>query len=345
LSSVTLDGSKFLKNLALPIKHSPSYLVTLTHAVIILYDDGEYIIADERGGRWIRDQEGDTHRIKKLGSENIIEGKRKDNFVCETCQSSFDSTRGLKSHGKLCRKFEDMSIAQQVRLRRTRQVASTRKGKTARLVEEVSVRTCENLETSSCGEFVYLGSKIITSASATPEIRRRIGMALTTFGSLNRIWTSRSLSRKTKAALYGAIVLSIMLYNAEVWPIKAQDIKALEGAHIRMMRRMMASRDRNEHFSNATLFEAFKLPTIGDYITYKRLSWVGHAVRRDPSDRSRIAVLKALTNTKSLWTQLVQQDCRGLTINFKKLGQLVKHRSSWRNLISKRRKFNSGRHR
>ena len=311
--------------------------------VVILYDDGEFIVADDRGGGWIRDQDGDSHRIKRLGFENIIEGKEKGKFVCEACQSSFDSAAGLKSHnrGKWCRKFEDMSIAEQVRLRRTRQVATTRKGKTARLVEEVSVRTCEEQETKSCGEFVYLGSKIITSASATPEIRRRIGMAFTTFGSLHRTWKSKSLSRKTKAALYVAIILSIMLYNAEVWPIKAHDIKALEGAHIRMMRSMMASRDRNEHISNAQLFEAFKLPTIRDYITYKRLSWVGHAVRRGQNDRSRIAVLKALSNRRSTWTKAICDDCRILGIKVNDINLLVENRDSWRKLISVRLKFNS----
>ena len=70
--------------------------------------------------------------------------------------------------------------------------------------------------------------------------------------------------------------------------------QVFRGAHIRMMRSMRASRIRDEHISNAELFEAFKLPTIGDYITYKRLSWIGHAVRRGPNDRSAIAVLKAL---------------------------------------------------
>ena len=58
-----------------------------------------------------------------------------------------------------------------------------------------------------------------------------------------------------------------MLYNAEVWPIKIQDIKALEGAHIRMMRRMMAFRERDVHISNEELFKAFKLPTIAELIS------------------------------------------------------------------------------
>ena len=167
--------------------------------VVIVYDDGEYIVADWRGGGWLRDQDGDAHRVKKCGFETVVEGKS-DKFVCETCHSSFGSAEGLKSHskGKWCRKFEDMTIPEQVRLRRTRQVAATRKGRNAQPVENVSVRTCENVRTKLCGEFVYLGSKIPTSTSATPEVNRRIGMALTSFGSLNRIWKANSLSRKTK---------------------------------------------------------------------------------------------------------------------------------------------------
>ena len=100
-------------------------------------------------------------------------------------------------------------------------------------------------------------------------------MALTTFGSLNRIWKAKSFSRKTKAALYVAIILSIMLYNAEVWPIKIQDIKALEGAHVRMMRRMMASGVRDAHIPNEKLLTTFRLPTIAELISHKRLSWGG----------------------------------------------------------------------
>ena len=306
--------------------------------VVILYDDGEYIIANQQGGGWIRDQDGHNHRSRKLGFETIVEGE-KNKFVCETCQSSFDTPEGLKSHskGKWCRKFEDMTITEQVRLRRTRQVAATRKGKTAQPVEAVSVRTCENLETKSCGEFVYLGSKIPTSASATPEINRRIGMALTSFGSLNRIWKSNSLSRKTKAALYVAIILSIMLYNAEVWPIKIQDIKALEGAHVRMMRRMMASRVRNAHISNEELLRAFKLPKIGELVSYKRLSWVGHAVRRGANDRSRVAVLKALKNTNSKWTKLVKEDFDSRRMEIKNVVNLAGDRPAWKRMILVRR--------
>ena len=121
-----------------------------------------------------------------------------------------------------------------------------------------------------------------------------------------------------------------MLYNAEVWPIKIQDIKALEGAHIRMMRRMMASSDVNEHFSNDQLYAEFKMSTISEVVTQKRLSWIGHALRRPSEDRSKQAVIAALDNKDSIWTKLVKADCKQTKISFSELQQEAEDRGAFR---------------
>jgi hypothetical protein len=298
--------------------------------IAILFDDGEFIFADDRGGGWIRNEDGHAYRMRKLGFEQVAQEKSQDKLTCPLCNVKFDSEKGLKSHKKWCRTFESMTVSEQIQLRRTRQTSSTRRGKTRRKVELISVNTCEGLEAKSCGEFIYLGSKLDTSASATPEIRRRIGMAFTTFGSLGRIWKAKSFSKKTKAALYRAIILSVMLYNAEVWPIQIQDIKALEGAHIRMMRRMMASSDVNEHFSNNQLYAEFSMSTISEVVTQKRLSWIGHALRRPSEDRSRQAVIAALDNKDNIWTKLVKADCQKTGLSFSELQQDAEDRNAFR---------------
>ena len=41
--------------------------------VVIKFDDGEHITAEERGGGWIKDEDGDLHRMRKLGFETVIE--------------------------------------------------------------------------------------------------------------------------------------------------------------------------------------------------------------------------------------------------------------------------------
>ena len=167
------------------------------------------------------------------------------------------------------------------------------------------------------------------NASATPEIKRRLGMALGAFGSLGQIWKSKAISKKTKSRLYLAIILSLMLYNAEIWTIKKQDMKALEGAHFRMIRSMMTISDE-VHFTKTDLLNQFNLPTIAGYITQKRMRWVGHALRRNDRDRSKKAVLNTLRGNESPWTKLVKEDCKKLNIPWKKLKILALNRSNFK---------------
>ena len=273
--------------------------------VMVCFDKGDPMLFEYRGSNgWLKDLHGNTHRFRRLGFVTFLEKKHQSKHFCEPCGGNFDCEAALRSHktGPWCRPFENMSITEQLRLRRTRVKSATRRGKTVWKVEMVSVQTCENLKTKSCGDFIYLGSKLDTSTSATPEIRRRINMAMASFGKMNRIWRANSLSRKTKAALYKAIILTIMLYNAEVWPIKKQDMTALENAHFVMMRRMMTGRTADAHIKRKTLLSAFDLQSMADCITKKRMSWIGHALRRPDGDRSKTAVRSALEDTGADWT-------------------------------------------
>jgi hypothetical protein len=314
--------------------------------VMVYFEQGDSMLFEYRGSNgWLKDLDGNAHRFRRLGSVTFLEKKHQSKHFCENCGGNFDGAAALRSHktGVWCRHFENMSIKEQLRLRRTRVESATRRGKTVRKVEMVTVQTCENLKTKSCGEFIYLGSKLDTSTSATPEIRRRINMAMASFGKMNRIWRANSLSRKTKSALYKAIILTIMLYNAEVWPIKKQDMTALEGAHFVMMRRMLTGRTADAHITKEQLLSAFDLQLIANFITRKRMSWIGHALRRSDGDRSKNAVRSALEDTGASWTKLVMADCKELKIDFNDLNILVGDRSKWKcsTFVSPRMKHNA----
>ena len=282
--------------------------------VIVFEDKKHWIVGTQSKNGWFNCAKGNKLRTKSVkGTRCNIEIPMHKGKVCLRCGSSFDSERGLKTHigrGR-CRKFTEMSVSEQVRLRRTRQVSAKRRAKVVAEAELVNVRTCEGQQAIPCGSFVYLGSMIEGSTSATPEIQRRINKALVTFGSMYRIWKSNSLTHKTKAALYKALILSIMLYNAEVWPIQQKDMKSLEGAHFRMMRKMLALDDEKVHrVSQKTLFKTFGLSAIANYITEKRMRWIGHALRRDEKDASKQAMKQALEDEESPWTKLVQEDLK-----------------------------------
>ena len=59
-------------------------------SVAIEFDDGDSMVAELRGrSGWIRDEDGDAHRMRRLGDERLIHQEAKWN--CETCKSEFDS--------------------------------------------------------------------------------------------------------------------------------------------------------------------------------------------------------------------------------------------------------------
>ena len=71
----------------------------------IKFDDGDSMVAELRGrSGWSRDQDGDAHRMRRLGDDRLIHQEAK--WKCERCQAELDIERCLRGHssGKWCRK-------------------------------------------------------------------------------------------------------------------------------------------------------------------------------------------------------------------------------------------------
>jgi len=79
--------------------------------------------------------------------------------------------------------------------------------------------TCSDIE--KVDDFCYLGSYISHNGSCEKDVRVRIGKATAVFGKMRKIWKNKCINLKVKMRLYEAIVLSTLLYNAEVWPLTA----------------------------------------------------------------------------------------------------------------------------
>ena len=65
-------------------------------------------------------------------------------------------------------------------------------------------------------EFCYLGSYIAYNGSCEKDVKVRIGKAATIFGKMRKIWKSNRISLKVKMRLYESVILSTLLYSAEV---------------------------------------------------------------------------------------------------------------------------------
>ena len=80
--------------------------------------------------------------------------------------------------------------------------------------------------------FTYLGSNVRVDGEIRDEVKCRIAKAAKVFGCLQRsIFQNRRLSTETKRKVYRATVLSVLLYGAETWTTKAENLQRLNAFH------------------------------------------------------------------------------------------------------------------
>jgi len=80
-------------------------------------------------------------------------------------------------------------------------------------------------------EFCYLDSYISQNGNCEKDVKVRIGKASAIFGKMKKVWRNKHINLLTKLRLYEALILSTLLYGAEVWPLTVTLSKKLEAAH------------------------------------------------------------------------------------------------------------------
>ena len=99
---------------------------------------------------------------------------------------------------------------------------------TSRDVRHIDSRiTADNYAFDIVKEFIYLGSAVTTKNCVNLEIKRRITLANRCYYGINGQLSNRDLSRTTKLILYKMLILPVLLYGAEVWPLSSTDAAAL----------------------------------------------------------------------------------------------------------------------
>ena len=63
--------------------------------------------------------------------------------------------------------------------------------------------------------FIYLGSLCFLDARCEKEIRRRIGIAKSSFTSMNKVFTSRNIDMAVRIRVLKCYVWSTLLYGCE----------------------------------------------------------------------------------------------------------------------------------
>jgi len=108
----------------------------------------------------------------------------------------------------------------------------------------------------------------------------RIGKAATVFGKMKKIWRNNKINLEVKMRLYESVILSALLYSAELWPLTATLSKRLNAAHRRWQRSILGVSWKDK-ITNEEVRVRTGQHSIENIISERRLRWLGYLTRMD----------------------------------------------------------------
>ena len=139
--------------------------------------------------------------------------------------------------------------------------------------------------------------------------------------------------------VYQAVVLGVLLYATETWPVKQKDVRKLEAFHHCCLRSVMGiSRTQQivQHISNEEVQEWFdmRIP-LAEMIACRRLQWLGHIARMDDLRLPKQFLFGWLPEprpahgVKLRWRDKVRWDLKSFSIEEKTWYALAQDRQGW----------------
>jgi uncharacterized membrane-anchored protein YhcB (DUF1043 family) len=129
--------------------------------------------------------------------------------------------------------------------------------------------------------FVYLGSLFTSDARCEKEIRRRIGIAKSTFASMKKVLTARNIAISVRLRVLKCYIWSTLLYGCETWTISGNMLKKLEALETWFYRRMLRI-SWNEYVTNEEVYRQMNTSkTLVKGIVHRQLSFLGHVMRKE----------------------------------------------------------------
>ena len=124
-----------------------------------------------------------------------------------------------------------------------------------------------------------MGSILESTCSVDREVDSRLQKAGTVYEMWrHKVFRSRNLSIITKVRVFQSLVVSVLLYGAETWPMNQQNSRKLKTIQMRCLRDILGfshlDKKRNEEILRMT-----GQPPIEIELRKRCLQWFGH-VRR-----------------------------------------------------------------
>ena len=99
-----------------------------------------------------------------------------------------------------------------------------------------------NLSFENIEKFRYLGVTVTNTNDIHEEIKRRINMGNACYYSLEKIVSSRLLSKKLKVKTHKSIILPVVLYGCETWSLALREEHRLRVFENKVLRKIFGAK-------------------------------------------------------------------------------------------------------
>jgi len=150
-------------------------------------------------------------------------------------------------------------------------------------------------------------------ADAAVEARIRIGCIK--FRRLVPLLTNKDMSLIMKGRLYSSCVRSSMLHGSETWPVRKENVVALQRAEMRMVRWMCGVKLK-DRLPSKELRERLGVDDIVLVLQQDRLHWYGHVLRKEDDDwvkkcmEFEVEGSRPRGRPKRTWREVVREHCQ-----------------------------------
>ena len=133
-------------------------------------------------------------------------------------------------------------------------------------------------------EFKYLGTTLTNQSSIAEEMKIRLRSGNACYNSVQNLLSSRLLFKNLKIKIYRTIILPVVLYGCETWPLTLRDERKLRVSENMVLRRIFGPR-RDEvtgewrRLHNEELNDLYCSPNIVWVIKSRSMRWAGHVAR------------------------------------------------------------------
>jgi hypothetical protein len=180
-------------------------------------------------------------------------------------------------------------------------------------------------------QFKYLGALVQDDGNIDEDVANRIKVGWSKWRQASGVLCDKRCYPAIKGAVYKAMVRPALMFGAECWATKEEDMRKLEVAEMRMLR-WMGGFTRMDKIRNEWFRDRFGVENIRGKIRESRLRWYGHIQRRDENEaikrmlRYRVEGEKCRGRPKKTWQEVIRNDMKACGLS----DEMAWDRNEWR---------------